>query len=48
MPVGFNVIERAIWMRTWLALRAFRIRSPSVVRRAGLAAPHPREGASRP
>jgi len=24
MPVGFNIIERAIWMRTWLALRAFR------------------------
>jgi hypothetical protein len=24
MPVGFNIIERAIWMRTWLALRMFR------------------------
>jgi len=24
MPVGFNIIERAIWMRPWLALREFR------------------------
>jgi hypothetical protein len=25
MPVGFNIIERAIWARTWLALREFRV-----------------------
>jgi hypothetical protein len=24
MPTTFNIIERAIWMRTWLALRVFR------------------------
>jgi len=24
MPPTFNIIERAIWMRTWLALRMFR------------------------
>jgi len=24
MPTTFNIIERAIWMRTWLALREFR------------------------
>mgnify|MGYP006951111337 CR=1 FL=1 len=25
MPTTFNIIERAIWMRTWLALREFRV-----------------------
>lgn len=24
MPTTLNVIERAIWLRTWLALREFR------------------------
>jgi hypothetical protein len=48
MPPTLNIVERAIWLRTWLALRAFRVGSPSVVRRAGLAAPHPVAGASRP
>lgn len=24
MPANFNILERAIWLRTWLALREFR------------------------
>lgn len=25
MPAGFNILERAVWLRTWLALREFRV-----------------------
>jgi len=27
MPTTLNIIERAIWLRTWLALREFRVDS---------------------
>ncbi|MBT2142710.1 MULTISPECIES: hypothetical protein [unclassified Rhodanobacter] len=46
----FNIIERAIWLRTWLALREFRVdgQGGEKVRRLVLAAPHLAAGASRP
>lgn len=50
MPIGFNVIERAIWLRTWLALRELGTdgQGGEEVRRSVLAAPHPAAGASQP
>lgn len=48
IPMTFNILERAVWLRTWLALREFQVdgQGGEGVRRLVLAAPHLAAGAS--